>query len=71
MPALNDTIAGRLDEVARLLGEQGANRFRVEAYRHAATTLRSLRRPVSECEEHYRGGRVCAAGQLELVETAA
>jgi putative hydrolase len=48
MPALNEMIAGRLDEVARLLAEQGANRFRVEAYRHAATTLRGLQRPVSE-----------------------
>lgn len=45
--ALNQTIAGRLDEVATLLEQQGANRFRVDAYRHAARTVRELRRPVS------------------------
>lgn len=46
--ALNEDIAGRLDEVARLLSEQGANRFRVQAYHHAAAVLRGLPGPVSE-----------------------
>jgi putative hydrolase len=46
--SLNQTIAGRLNEVAAILAEQGANRFRVEAYRHAATTVRGLAQPVSE-----------------------
>lgn len=46
--ALNQDIAGRLDEVARLLAEQGANPFRVQAYHQAATVLRGLPRPVSE-----------------------
>jgi hypothetical protein len=46
--ALNEDVAGRLDEVAQLLAEQGANRFRVQAYRQAAATLRRLPRPVSE-----------------------
>jgi hypothetical protein len=45
---LNEDIAGRLDEVARLLAEQGANRFRVQAYHQAAAVLRGLARPVSE-----------------------
>ena len=45
---LNDDIAGRLDEVARLLAAQGANRYRVRAYEHAADSLRRLPRPVSE-----------------------
>ena len=45
---LNEDIAGRLDEVARILAEQGANRFRVQAYQHAAAVLRGLARPVSE-----------------------
>ena len=45
---LNDDVAGRLDEVARLLEAQGANRFRVRAYERAAETLRRLPRPVSE-----------------------
>jgi len=45
---LNEDIAGRLDEVARILAEQGANRFRVQAYHQAAAVLRGLTRPVSE-----------------------
>jgi hypothetical protein len=46
--ALNEDIAGRLDEVARILAVQGANRFRVQAYHQAAAVLRGLARPVSE-----------------------
>src|SRR5690606_2685198 len=37
----------RLDEVARILAEQGANRFRVQAYHQAAAVLRELTQPVS------------------------
>ncbi len=39
---MNVAIARRLDEVAELLTEQGANPFRIRAYRHAADTLRQL-----------------------------
>jgi putative hydrolase len=39
---MNIGIARRLDEVAELLTEQGANPFRIQAYRHAADTLRKL-----------------------------
>lgn len=46
--ALNEDIAGRLDEVAGILAEQGANRFRVQAYHQAAEVLRGLAKPVSE-----------------------
>ncbi|MSU33722.1 MAG: hypothetical protein EXS36_01145 [Pedosphaera sp.] len=46
--SLNEDIAGRLDEVGRILAEQGANRFRVQAYHRAAAGLRELARPVSE-----------------------
>ncbi|MEW5916365.1 MAG: helix-hairpin-helix domain-containing protein [Gemmatimonadota bacterium] len=46
--ALNVDVARRLDEVARLLEEQGANDFRVRAYRNAAATIRNLTRPVME-----------------------
>ena len=46
--ALNEDIAGRLDEVSRILAEQGANRFRVQANQQAATALRELSCPVSE-----------------------
>ncbi len=45
---LNEDIAGLLDEAARLFAEQGANRFRVQAYHRAAAALRGLAHPVSE-----------------------
>jgi putative hydrolase len=48
----NTEIARRLEEVAWLLNEQGANPYRVQAYRHAAETLRRLDRPVTEILEH-------------------
>jgi len=57
--AVNEDIAGRLDEVARILAEQGANRFRVQAYHRAATALRELVRPVSD---------IFATGGLEGLE---
>lgn len=43
--------------MARILAEQGANRFRVQAYQHAAVVLRGLARPVSEifAEEGMEG----------------
>jgi len=46
--SINEDIAGRLDEVAQIFAEQGANRFRVQAYQRAAAVLRELPRPVSE-----------------------
>ena len=51
MIALNEDIAGRLDEVSRILAEQRANRFRVHAYQHAANAVRELSYPVSEIFE--------------------
>lgn len=44
----NLEIAGRLDEVAHIFAEQGANRFRVQAYRDAANVLRRLPRSVDQ-----------------------
>lgn len=44
----NAAIASRLDEVANLLEEQGANPYRVAAYRRAADRLRVLEQPVAE-----------------------
>ena len=46
--SINEDIAGRLDEVAQVFAEQGANRFRVQAYQRAAAVLRELPQPVSE-----------------------
>ncbi len=43
----NAGIASRLDEVAAILEEHGANPFRVGAYRRAASVLRDLPTPVS------------------------
>jgi DNA polymerase (family 10) len=48
----NTEIARRLEEVAWLLNEQGANPYRVQAYRHAAETVRRLDRPVTELVQH-------------------
>ncbi len=45
---LNADIARRLKETALILEEQGANPFRVQAYRHAAETVQRLDRPVAE-----------------------
>ena len=48
MERINQEIAGRLDEVARLLRDQGADGFRVGAYLRAAQALRAMREPVDE-----------------------
>ncbi|HSF02107.1 MAG TPA: helix-hairpin-helix domain-containing protein, partial [Solirubrobacterales bacterium] len=56
---LNAHVAARLEEVAGILEWQGANPFRVRAYRRAALTLRGLGRPVSE---------VLAKGGLRALE---
>ena len=45
---INTQIARQLGEVADLLAEQGANLFRVHAYRRGAETVRHLARPVDE-----------------------
>jgi DNA polymerase (family X) len=44
----NQHIAGILEEVSRILAHQGANRFRVQAYVHAAESVSTLNEPVSE-----------------------
>ncbi|NIM09650.1 MAG: DNA polymerase III [Planctomycetales bacterium] len=44
----NDEVANYLDEIAGLLEAQGANAFRIRAYRTAAANLRQLARPVQE-----------------------
>jgi hypothetical protein len=45
---VNEQIAGRLEEAARLLRDQGADRYRVNAYGRAAMTVRGHARPVDE-----------------------
>ena len=44
----NQHIAGVLEEVSRILNEQGANRFRVQAYVHAAESVRTLGESVAD-----------------------
>ncbi len=48
---INQEIADKLQEIADLLEEQGANSFRVNAYRHAAAEVSGLPGPVSEIVE--------------------
>ena len=56
---LNVEIAQRLREVAAILEEQGANPYRVQAYRHAAETVQRLDRPAADIlqEEGIEGLR--------------
>lgn len=49
--ALNESTAARLEEMAALLVSQGANAFRVRAYRRGAAAVRRLDRPVSDILE--------------------
>lgn len=48
---INQEIADRLIEIAVLLEEQGANPYRVNAYRNAANVVASLPQPISETVE--------------------
>jgi DNA polymerase/3'-5' exonuclease PolX len=48
MNLVNQDLAGRLEEVARLLHDQGADRYRVGAYLRAASCIRSMQTPVDE-----------------------
>lgn len=44
----NPDVASALDEVSQLLEEQGANPYRVRAYRRAAATVRGLTQPLHQ-----------------------
>lgn len=47
MPArVNEVVAGRLEEAARLLGDQGADAYRVNAYLNAAGVVRRRAEPL-------------------------
>jgi hypothetical protein len=45
---VNEQIAGRLEEAAHLLRDQGADPFRVAAYVRAASTVRLMREPLDD-----------------------
>ena len=51
MPVHNATIAATFDEIADLLDIQGANTFRVRAYRNAARTIGELGTDVKMLKE--------------------
>jgi putative hydrolase len=61
---INERVADRLEEVARLLRDQGADPFRVGAYLRAGEEIRSLRDPVDEI---YRSGGVTGLQQVPRV----
>ena len=44
MPVVNATVAAIFEQIADLLDIQGANPFRIRAYRNAARTLTEIRR---------------------------
>lgn len=76
-PAVNRKIAARLSEAADLLEQQGANPFRVDAYRGAVDTLTNLTEDVTALasSEGAEGlaklpgiGRGIAAAILEMVQ---
>ena len=46
--SLNAEIAARLEEVARVLADQNANPYRIEAYRHAARAIRGWPAPIAK-----------------------
>ena len=48
MNRVNQQVAGRLEEAARLLHDQGADRFRVGAYLRAASTIRRMQEPLDQ-----------------------
>lgn len=48
MPVHNAEIAAMFDEIADLLDIQGANPFRIRAYRNAARTVQGLGRELSD-----------------------
>lgn len=57
--SVNQQIARKLDEAAELLAQQGANPFRVSAYRKAANTIEKLDRSVADIlDEHGLEGLI-------------
>ena len=53
MSDVNKDVADRLDEVAALLQGRGADPYRVEAYRRAASALRQWPEPVAQVYRHH------------------
>ena len=58
--SLNDDTAAILRQIADLLQKQGANPFRVNAYRRAANTVQSLRDSVRDIVDDKGTGGLTA-----------
>jgi DNA polymerase (family X) len=54
MNRINQHVAGRLEEAARLLQDQGADRFRVGAYLRAASSVRAMPEPLDQVLRNRR-----------------
>jgi hypothetical protein len=50
---INQQIAGRLEEAAHLLHDQGADRFRINAYLRAAEAIRTADEPIDEINSSH------------------
>ena len=48
MNRVNQDVAGRLEEAAKLLQDQGADRYRVGAYLRAASSVRAMQVPLDQ-----------------------
>ena len=59
MPVVNAEIASQLDKVADLLDIEGANPFRVRAYRRAARLIGELPRNVTDMLAAARTWMIC------------
>ena len=60
---VNQDVAGRLEEAAKLLRDHGGDPYRVNAYRRAAMTVRGSAKPVDEVFQVEQVRRY-APGQL-------
>ena len=66
---LNVHVANVLDETAQLLEDQPANAFRVQAYRNAANTVRSLERGVDDILDAEGLDHAVVADELAVLGT--
>ena len=63
MPVYNSEVAESFREIADLLDIEGANQFRVRAYRNAARTITTLSRSVADMVDEGQD-----LSELEAVE---
>ena len=71
MPVVNATISAIFDEIADLLDIQGANPFRIRAYRNAARTIGELGIDVKNYASPWRTAWTARACSSKLVRSIA